>query len=124
MNSIEYIGIAGAMLVWAGTACKETVKGGSPVNVADNIDKRGRKLGLALPTRTHIVGVKRERGIDDAIFAKIEIPPAYLPEFLRGAPFRLADLDKTGKASLPPDDRWWDPNNADEVRLLGPGPSG
>lgn len=114
---IFFVGVA---LVSLGIACKETtkiVKGGTTVvNASADIEALSRELGLKIPNTSRIVGVKRERGIDDAVFAKFEMSRSDWGALQLRPPLSGADFDKAGKAYLPTDEGWWDPNHAEGVR--------
>lgn len=119
MTSRKIICFTCVVLAGLGVACKETTKvgkDGATVNVSAEIEGLSRDLGLKIPITARILGVKRERGIDDAVFAKFEMSRAEWEALKFAAPLTGADFDKASKAYLPTDEGWWDPNHAEGVR--------
>jgi hypothetical protein len=94
-----------------------------PVATTD-IGQLSRDVGLTLPAQARVVGVKRTRGPDDAIFAKVEVTPEDWSRVLSGAPFAARDLTPDSRGYLEPDEGWWDPSapqalKATQVNLAG-----
>jgi hypothetical protein len=75
-----------------------------------------REVGVTLAPSTRLLGAKRTRGIDDAVFAKVEMTPADWDQLLARAPFRGSDLTTESRGYLEPDDGWWDPSAARDLR--------
>lgn len=80
------------------------------------ISELGRDVGLKLPSSGRVLGLRRERGIDDAVLAKIELPASEWKKIASQPPLDSAELKSENKAYLPDDDGWWDPNRAPSLR--------
>jgi len=83
---------------------------------ASSLDDLGRRLGVTFPRGSRIIGVERERGIDDLVAAKVEIRSAELSSFLASSPVKAADLQPGERGMLGPDHDWWDPGKATRLR--------
>jgi hypothetical protein len=84
-----------------------------------------RELSLLLPPTTKVLGIQRERGIDDMIRAKLEMNTADWRQLLSVAPFREQDMSSENRAYLGRDSGWWDPGAAKglkAVQVVLPGP--
>lgn len=116
-----------ATAIFIGCGCKErtiSVKRPSDVDVLVDVLSLGKDLGLIIPKNARLAGVRREQGMDDAVFAKLEIPIEAWDSFQQSAPFQESDLDEASRAYLPTDNGWWDPNQrpglrATQVNLKG-----
>ena len=75
-----------------------------------------RDLGVRLPASARIVGVRRTRGIDDAIFVKLELPKDGWQELLAASPIKDSDLIAESRGYLEPNDGWWDPASQPSLR--------
>jgi hypothetical protein len=71
-----------------------------------------RDMGIPMPAETRVIAVKRLQGLDEAIFAKVEIPTSAWHSWLNVAPFKPDELTTEANAYLAPDDGWWDPSRA------------
>jgi hypothetical protein len=76
----------------------------------------GREVGLEFPPETRVVGVTRERGIDDLVEMKVEMTPSALVGFLARSPIRPEDFHTGEQGLFGSDHDWWDPNQAARLR--------
>lgn len=76
----------------------------------------GREIGVPLPATARVLGVRRTRGMDDAIFAKIEISEAEWSHLRTVPPLGGVELVPESRAYLEPDDGWWDPTTRPSLR--------
>lgn len=68
------------------------------------------RLGVPLPPGTVVLGVEVERGLDDAVFAKLQIPLRELWAFQ--AATGIESFREGGADLLGPDHNLWDPHQA------------
>lgn len=69
-----------------------------------------QELGLVFPAGSRLVGVHRERGADDLIAVKVEMPAAAWPGFVATTPIDPALFRPGERGLLGPDDGFWDPH--------------
>lgn len=92
--------------------------GGNSAEIAElraNLDVLGKRLDLNLPPGTQVVHVETEYGMDDAIFAKLQIPAAEAPGFIQGLELKSSrhrSADAFGR-----DHGLWDPHQAKVLRV-------
>jgi hypothetical protein len=72
-------------------------------------------IGLAFPSGARLLGVHREKGIDDLIRFKVEIPRNHWSAFERELPVKPDEM-RPGAGRLGPDQGWWDPRAAVGLR--------
>jgi hypothetical protein len=82
----------------------------------DSLSTIGRELGLTFPVGTRLVGVARERGIDDLVELKVEMKAADVESFVAHSAVRFTDFRPGERGLLGPDQGWWDPNHALRLR--------
>jgi hypothetical protein len=107
----------------AGASCREadnrSGKGHEMSEVnhpAATLEQLAREAGVQLPPAARLIGSARERGIDDLLRFKVEIPAAALPAFLATSPVS-ADAFESGEGGLlGPDQGFWDPSRAQRLR--------
>jgi hypothetical protein len=75
-----------------------------------------RELELPLPPNARVVAVRREAGLDDAIFAKLELAKADWRRLAAKAPLDKAELSPDNRSYLTGDEGWWDPNRIEGLR--------
>lgn len=82
---------------------------GAP-DVSDiSLDELSAKLGLWFPADTVLLEVRAERGLDDALFAKIAFRVGGWGRFVRSASLSEADFTEDKRYLLGPDVGAWDP---------------
>ena len=82
----------------------------------DTLESVSKELSVTFPAGTKLIGVHRERGIDDLVEAKLEIPAADWPGFLASTPIDPSLFEPGGGGGLGPDEGFWDPNKAKNLR--------
>ena len=83
----------------------------------DTLESVGKELGVTFPAAAKLVGVMHERGIDDLIAAKVEMPAAEWPRFLATTPIEK-DLFSPGvQGLLGSDEGFWDPHKAKALQV-------
>jgi hypothetical protein len=83
---------------------------------AADLNDLGRELGMIFPSGTRLIGVSRERGIDDLIEVEVEMAASDFSGFLARTPVREQDFRPGERGLLGPDHDWWDPNKATGLR--------
>ena len=100
-------------------------KGVKPVFVFDGkppdfkqetIEQAEKEVGVTFPQGTKLVGVHRERGADDLIAVKVEMPAAAWPGFLASTPIDPSAFRPGERGLLGPDHDFWDPHQAKNLR--------
>jgi hypothetical protein len=96
-------------------ACKS--KGAQGARQAEEtLASVGQEVGLVFPAGSKLVGVHRERGADDLMAVKVEMPAAAWPTFVATTPIDPT-LFRTGERGLlGPDDGFWDPHRCKNLR--------
>lgn len=91
--------------------CKQQIENRHPManKTEPNAVELGRTLGLHLSASAIVIGVRQTNGMDDATFAKVELPQKDWSDVLRRAPFKSSDLSPDNRGYLEPDDGFWDP---------------
>lgn len=97
-------------LIAAATGCKQSKKEES--SMAQDIETISRELGLKLPSTARVIGVHRERGMDDAVLVKLEVSVADWQTLRAAEPLKGADFAPANRGYLPADDGWWDPSKS------------
>jgi hypothetical protein len=82
----------------------------------ENLESVGKEVGLFFPAGTRLVGVHRERGADDLIAVKVEMPAGEWPGFVAQTPIDPALFRPGERGLLGPDDGFWDPHKAKNLR--------
>jgi hypothetical protein len=98
-------------------ACSAQKDGGA-MNSGQDPKRIALELGLSIPSDARVVGVKRTRGLDDAIFVKAEVASASWSAWLPSAPFKREELTPEASGYLAPDDGWWDPGQVEGLRAV------
>jgi hypothetical protein len=70
------------------------------VPTAPQIAEFTRNAGIALPKSSRAIGWKESRGMDDALWLKVEIPKADLDSFIAASPFRGGGLETNQSSRL------------------------
>jgi hypothetical protein len=76
----------------------------------------GKELNLSFPAQTKLIGVHRERGIDDLIAVKVEMPATAWPNFLGQTPIDPSRFRRGERGLLGPDEGFWDPHKAPKLK--------
>lgn len=84
--------------------------------LGEAIEQVGKEVGLTFPTGTKLIGVHRERGADDLIAIKVEMPAAAWPAFLETTPIEADQFRPGERGLLGPDHGFWDPHRAKNLR--------
>lgn len=84
----------------------------------------GAEVGLSFTPGTRIVGVHRESGGDNAVFAKLEVPKTEFEQFWASTHIDRASMRSNERGMLGSDFEFWDPQKArtlatDQVELAG-----
>lgn len=74
------------------------------------------EVGLSFPPSSRLLGVSRERGIDDLVMFKIELPRRDLASFLATCPVPADAFEEGSAGFLGPDEGFWDPSKALHLR--------
>lgn len=82
----------------------------------DTLELVAHEVALSFPPGSRLLGVERERGIDDLIAAKVEIPAAAWPTFLASTPIDSTRFEPGEHGHLGPDHGFWDPHKAANLR--------
>jgi hypothetical protein len=82
----------------------------------DTLESVAREVALTFPPGTRLLGVHRERGIDDLVAAKVAMPAAQWSTFLAGTPIAPALFEPGEHGRLGPDQGFWDPHKATNLR--------
>jgi len=82
----------------------------------ETIAQVGKAVGLTFPAGSKLIGVHRERGADDMIAAKVEMPAAAWPAFLATTPIKPDEFRPGERGLLGPDHDFWDPRRAKNLR--------
>lgn len=97
-------------------ACKSKERQATKSNPEETLESVGKEVGLTFPAGTKLVGVHRERGADDLIAVKVEMPAAKWPRFLASTPIDSSLFRPGERGLLGPDDGFWDPHKASALR--------
>jgi hypothetical protein len=109
------VGFLAAMC--AGLGCPGRSRERTPPPAADaTLIDLGREVGLKFPNGARLIGVSRERGIDDLVRFKVEIAAADLPTFLATSPVASDAFEPGEGGLLGPDQGFWDPSRAIHLR--------
>jgi hypothetical protein len=101
----------------AGLGCPRRSPEQTPPPTAEaTLADLGRDVGLTFPADARLLGVSRERGIDDLVRFKVEMGAADLPALLASTPFKPDAFAPGEGGLLGPDQGFWDPNRA--IHLL------
>jgi len=82
----------------------------------ETLDSVGKQLGLVFPNGASLIGVHRERGVDDLLAVKVEMPAAEWPGFLAKTPIDPTLFRPGERGLLGPDHDFWDPHQAKSLR--------
>jgi hypothetical protein len=107
-------------LACEGSACRNrsrSQEGNAMDNPSNSLKNLSRELDLALPATARLVGIERQQGADDLVRAKISMTPAEWAEFATKSPVRPERMRPARPNILGPDEGFWDPNSARELRL-------
>lgn len=75
-------------------------------------ESAGREVTVDFPPSARLLGVHRERGMDELIAVKVEMPAADWPGFLEGTPMDPKLFEPGEGGLLGPDEGFWDPHQA------------
>lgn len=104
------------MALMLGVACNWKGKQAMKARSAETLESVGRQMGLAFPASAKLIGVHRERGADDLMAAKVEMPAAEWPSFLAKTPIDPTLFRPGERGLLGPDHDFWDPHKAKNLR--------
>ena len=96
-------------------ACKSKGPQGTR-QVQEALESVGKEVGLVFPDGSRLVGVHRERGADDLIAVKVEMPAAAWPSFVATTPIDPTLFRRGERGLLGPDDGFWDPHVSKNLR--------
>ena len=96
-------------------ACKSKGPQGTR-QVQETLESVGKEVGLVFPAGSRLVGVHRERGADDLIAVKVEMPAAAWPGFVATTPIDPTLFRPGERGLLGPDDGFWDPHESKSLR--------
>jgi hypothetical protein len=102
------IAVAFALLLTIGTHGRKT---------QEKLPQLAQKVGLHFPADATLIGAHHERGIDELVRLKVEVPESELESFLRGLPFSKGDARPGKDAHFGPDRDFWDPNQSSFERF-------
>lgn len=107
----------GLTLSLGGSACKSAPR--APAQSSpESLAALGKELGVSFPATTKLIGVHRERGADDLIAVKIELPAADWSGFLSSTPVDASLFRAGERGLLGPDHDFWDPHQAKSLRTV------
>jgi len=92
-------------------ACKSKGSQGTR-QVQETLESVGKEVGLVFPAGSRLMGVHRERGADDLIAVKVEMPAAAWTGFVATTPIDRALFRPGERGLLGPDDGFWDPHKS------------
>ena len=99
-------------------ACKSTAKQAPRQTTQQDLESIGKEVGLPFPPSAKLIGVHRERGADDLIAVKVELPAKDWPVFLSLAPVDASLFRAGERGLLGPDQGFWDPHKAQNLRTV------
>jgi hypothetical protein len=108
--------VAGAAALLASLGCARGRQAAVPAEGQATLAALGHEVGLTFPASARLVGVSRERGIDDLVRFKVELPRADLASFLAAAPVPADAYEPGDGGFLGPDQGFWDPSRAVSLR--------
>ena len=82
----------------------------------ETLESVGKQVGLEFPAGAKLIGVHRERGADDLIAVKVEMPAAEWTGFLAKTPIDPSLFRPGERGLLGPDHDFWDPHQAKGLR--------
>jgi hypothetical protein len=97
-------------------ACNAKGKQTMKTNGEETLHSVGKEIGLTFPASAKLIGVHRERGVDDLIAVKVEMPAAEWPKFLASTPIDPALFSPGERGLLGPDQGFWTPHQASGLR--------
>jgi len=116
------LSVLGLSIVEIGVSCRSGRKDQDrPVSretkpAAATLDDLGQEVGLKFPPSARLIGFNRENGMDDYLQFKVEINAADFPEFQASSPVPEAVMEPGEGGLLGPDQGFWDPNRAKNLR--------
>jgi hypothetical protein len=96
-------------------ACKSKGPQGTR-QAEETLESVGQEIGLVFPAGSRLVGVHRERGADDLIAVKVEMPAAAWPTFVATTPIAPTLFRAGERGLLGSDDAFWDPHRCTNLR--------
>jgi hypothetical protein len=117
--------------VWSATAalavlaapvsltCKSNASGRMSEQQHETLESVGKEIAVAFPSSATLIGVHRENGMDDLIAVKVELPAADWPGFIARTPIDPSLFRPGERGLLGPDDGFWDPHKAGNLRTAG-----
>src|SRR5437762_2830257 len=88
------------------TIAGDSEKPGEQVNSA-KLEEIGKIMHVHFPDGMKVLGLREERGIDRAIYLRVEFAPEDLKDFLNESPFAEAKLSTTDKSVTDLKEDWW-----------------
>jgi hypothetical protein len=108
----------GLALSCANVNCKSTAKPGPRRTTQESLEAVGREVGFSFPATAKLIGVHRERGADDLIAVKVELPATEWQGFLSHVPVDASLFRAGERGLLGPDQGFWDPHKAQNLRTV------
>jgi hypothetical protein len=103
---------------WSGCSACKSQKPAPAQNSREDLASVGKEVGLSFPAAARLIVVHRERGADDLVAVKIELPAAEWPGFLSRAPVDPSLFRPGERGLLGPDEGFWDPHQARNLRTV------
>lgn len=79
-------------------------------NNKESLSQLAQQVGVPFPPEARLLGARRERGIDEYVMFKVELPAALLPAFMGTLPFSDDDARPGDNAPFGADDGFFDPS--------------
>ena len=84
----------------------------------ESLESIGKEVALTFPSSARLIGVHRERGMDDLVAVKVEMDAADWPGFLGRTPVDATLIRPGERGLLGPDEGFWDPHQAKNLHTV------
>jgi hypothetical protein len=98
--------------------CKSKDRQSTNESQHESLESVGKEVALTFPSNARLIGVHRERGVDDLIAVKVEMDAADWPGFLGRAPVDATLIRPGERGLLGPDEEFWDPHQAKNLHTV------
>ena len=102
-------------------ACKSKARQGMSEQRHETLESVSKEIAVTFPAGAKLIGVHREKGIDDWVAVKAEISAVDWPGFLAGTPIDPSLFSPGERGMLGPDEGFWDPHKAKNLRTAQAG---
>ena len=109
-------GIPLAALLGAAPLAISCERNKADLQPGDRIESVGREVAVRFPPSTRLIGVHREKGIDEWIGVKVEMSSGDWPGFLASTPIDPGLFEPGSCGKLGSDFAFWDPHKAKKLR--------